>query len=222
MIERLTWDSEFFGTGIGRLLAESLTLEVAAQSRQWCRENQVSCLYFLGSDAIEPPSGFHLIDQRLTLAWEAEPVAEPAPAVRPFETADLAVLEGIARQSHRDSRFYSDPFFDPARCDDFYATWIRRSCEGWAELVLVATVEGVPAGYVTCHNETIGLIAVAAGAQRRGLGRQLVIAAQQYFHLRGAARISVVTQGRHHAARALYENRGFRLNATQHWYHYHA
>jgi len=222
VIERLTWDSGFFGMGVGRLHAEALTPEVASQSHRWCRENQVACLYFLGPETAEAPPGFRMVDERVTLAWEAHPVVAAIPAVRPFAAADLSVLEDIARQSHRNSRFYSDPVFDPARCDELYATWIRRSCEGWADAVFVATYEGLPAGYVTCKNEAIGLIAVAGAAQGRGLGRQLVTTAQHYFQSRGATSVTVVTQGRNRAARALYERCGFRVASAQYWYHFHA
>jgi dTDP-4-amino-4,6-dideoxy-D-galactose acyltransferase len=221
-IERLDWDSAFFGMGVGRLHAETLTPEVAFESLQWCRENRVACLYFLGPEAGEVPSGFHLVDERVTLAWVAHPVTDQTPNVRSFTESDLPVLEDIARQSHRDSRFYADPLFDRKRCDELYATWIRRSCQGWADAVLVAVCDGIPAGYVTCTNDAIGLIAVAQSAQGRGLGRQLVTAAQDYFQSRGAARVTVVTQGRNRAARALYERCGFRLAAAQHWYHFHA
>ena len=222
MIERLTWDSGFFGMGVGRLHAEALTPEVVSQSYEWCRENRVACLYFLGPEAAEVPPGFRMVDERVTLAWEAHPVSAPSPAVRPFAAADLPILEDIARQSHRDSRFYSDSLFDRARCDELYATWIRRSCLGLADTVLVATWEGFPAGYVACQNEAIGLIAVAGSAQGRGLGRQLVTAAQHYFQSRGATRVAVVTQGRNLAARALYERCGFRVAGAQYWYHFHA
>jgi len=238
VIERLAWDSTFFGMGVGRLHAASLTPEVAAQSQQWCRENQVACLYFLGPETGEVPAGFRLVDERITLAWDAHPIAAPSPAVRPLEAADLPVLENIARQSHRDTRFYADPLFDRARCDELYATWIRRSCQGWADAVLVATCEGLPAGYVTCkngaigsgqnvavgsgQNGAIGLIAVASPARGRGLGRQLVTAAQAYFASHGATCVTVVTQGRNRGARRLYEGCGFHFAGAQHWYHFHA
>ena len=222
MIERLEWDSAFFGMGVGRLHAEALTAEVASQSQHWCREHRVACLYFLGPEAGEVPPGFRLVDERVTLVWDAHPVAGPTPAVRPFADADLPVLEDIARQSHRDSRFYADPLFDRNRCDELYATWICRSCQGWADAVLVALCDGLPAGYVTCQHGAIGLIAVAGAAQGRGLGRQLVTAAQDYFHSRGATRVEVVTQGRNRAARALYEGCGFRVVSAQYWYHYHS
>src|SRR5215208_364801 len=77
--------------------------------------------------------------------------AEGAPRVRLHQPDDLLGLERIAAANHRDSRFYSDGRFPRAGCDALYATWIRRSCEGWADGVLVSEVEGEACGYITCH-----------------------------------------------------------------------
>jgi dTDP-4-amino-4,6-dideoxy-D-galactose acyltransferase len=221
-IEVLPWDSEFFGFRTGRLHAEALTPALASEARQWCRANNVSCLYFLGAaEAVDDAHGFYFVDERVTLRWDAQPVEGTTPAVRRFEPGDLEALESIARSSHRDSRFYHDPEFDPARCDELYATWIRRSCQGWAEAVWVATDRGEPAGYLTCTGNSIGLVAVGGGAQGRGLGKQLVTAAQRYFLTSGAGYAEVVTQGRNQAACDLYLRCGFRVVNTQHWYHLH-
>lgn len=222
MIELLPWDTEFFGFRVGRLHADALTHSVASEAREWCRSHQVSCLYFLGStNSPETPEGFRCVDERATYAWESRSPEEISPSVRPFETEDLEELEAIARRSHRDTRFYADPLFDRKRCDELYATWIRRSCEGWADAVFVCFDENRTAGYITCRANSIGLVAVAECAQGRGLGRQLVRAAQRYFWTKGVARVEVVTQGRNHAARRLYERCGFREKSTQRWYHLH-
>jgi ribosomal protein S18 acetylase RimI-like enzyme len=220
--EVLPWDSEFFGFRVGRLYAESLTPEVAAEAKQWCHDNDISCLYFLGTaESMDKPGGFYFVDERVTCRWDARPVEKTSPSVRPFEPADLAALQDIARSSHRDTRFYRDPEFDRGRCDELYATWITRSCQGGADTVLVATDRGQPAGYLTCCGNSIGLVAIAESARGRGLGTQLVTAAQRYFYDSGAVCADVVTQGRNQAARALYLRCGFRLVNSQHWYHLH-
>src|ERR1035437_10158929 len=106
-IEVLPWDSEFFGFRVGRLHAESLTPALASDAKRWCRANDGSCLCFLvAAGPLDAPEGFHLVDERVTCRWDARPVEETSPAVRPFESADLEALEAIARYSHRDSRFY--------------------------------------------------------------------------------------------------------------------
>jgi dTDP-4-amino-4,6-dideoxy-D-galactose acyltransferase len=221
-VEVLPWDSEFFGFRIGRLHGHELTPELAAEARQWCRANQVSCLYFLGAaEPLRAPEGFRLVDERITCRWEILPVEGTSPGVRRSQLSDLEALESIARTSHRDSRFYHDPQFDKARCDDLYAAWIRRSCDVWSDQVLVATHQNQPSGYLTLTGNSIGLVAVAEHARGRGLGMQLVTAAQRYFNNSDAGYVEVVTQGRNRAARDLYLRCGFRVVKAQHWYHLH-
>jgi dTDP-4-amino-4,6-dideoxy-D-galactose acyltransferase len=222
MLEVLPWDSEFFGFRIGRLRAESLTPALASDAKRWCRANDVSCLYFLGAgEPTDDPEGFRMVDERVTFRWDAQLVEGTSESVRAFEPADLEQLETIARCSHRDTRFYHDPEFARERCDDLYATWIRRSCQGWADAVMVAIDQGRPAGYLTCTGNSIGLVAVAEGTRGRGLGKQLVTAAQRYLYASGAAYAEVVTQGRNQAALKLYSGRGFQVVNTKYWYHLH-
>ncbi len=228
MLEVLPWDSEFFGFRIGRLRAESLTPELASEAKRWCRANDVSCLYFLGAgepkddpEGFQVSEGFRMVDERVTFQWDAQLVEGQSDAVRAFEPADLEQLEIIARCSHRDTRFYHDPEFARERCDDLYATWIRRSCEGWADAVFVAIDQSRPAGYLTCTGNSIGLVAVAEGARGHGLGKQLVTAAQRYLYASGAAYAEVVTQGRNQAALKLYSGCGFQVVNTKYWYHLH-
>jgi dTDP-4-amino-4,6-dideoxy-D-galactose acyltransferase len=214
--EILEWDSEFFGRRIARIEADVITPAYEREVTHWCRRNGVACLYVLsGSDSSLP-----LVDVRVTYEWKTSGAEQPAPSVRPFIPSDIAALEAIARKCHRDSRFYADGRFDAARCNEMYATWIRKSCNGWADHVCVATSQDEPTGYLTCHaNGSIGLLAVAEQARGQSLGRQLVVAAQNYFRANGPEHVDVVTQGRNIAARGLYESCGFRLAGTRYWYH---
>ncbi len=227
----LDWDTEFFGRRIARLTASRLTPEAVDDALAWCTRHGVECLYCL-ADADDPPTarlaeahGFRHVDVRMTLAARLEGAAAPPPAgTRPWAPADLTALRALARTSHRDSRFYADPAFPRARCDDLYATWIDRSCHGYADAVLVADAAGVAVGYVSCHLDggdagRIGLFAVDAGHRGRGTGRALLAASLAWFGARGARRVTVVTQGRNVAAQRLYQRGGFVTDALQHWYH---
>jgi dTDP-4-amino-4,6-dideoxy-D-galactose acyltransferase len=228
----LEWDSGFFGFRIGRLFGSSLTPDDAGQAVKWCREQAVKCLYFLaGADDAATSraaenAGFHFADVRCTYTYDLSarrPLAV-TPAIRPFEPSDLPQLRQIASSSHGSSRFYYDRGFDRKRCADLYAEWIERSCRGWADAVYVAGFTGLPAGYVTCHLDghkagSIGLIAVDPQFQGRGLGQQLTCAAISHLSLRGARRVSVVTQGRNIRSQQMYQRCGFVLSSVEIWYH---
>lgn len=258
--ELLAWDSAFFGRRIARLHGGRLDPEAWAEAHAWSREQAIDCLYFLADpvDPITAPlaeqAGFRLVDLRVTLDGEPGPApavpaggtprlvaprggrrARAAPAapparIRPAETGDVPALRRIAAVSHRDSRFYYDPHFERARCDELYATWIEKSCQGEAAAVLVAEVEGRAAGYITCLLEPaagsaaglcgrIGLFAVAAAAQGRGVGSLLIDEALAWLAARGAGRVSVVTQGRNQRAQRIYQKSGLLTRSVELWYH---
>jgi ribosomal protein S18 acetylase RimI-like enzyme len=192
----------------------------------WAREHGVACLYFLARDELgaaaeAQAAGFRLVDVRVELDRVPEPL--DASTLRPATAEDLPALRGIARTNHRVTRFYADPRFPDDRCDDLYELWIERSVEGWADVVLVADVDGRPVGYVSCHADgdagSIGLVGVAEEARGRGIGRALVAGAVSWCHDRGVGRISVVAQGRNAAAIRLYEGAGFRTADVGLWFH---
>ncbi len=232
LCEQLPWDSEFFRLKIGRLYGNRLTPERASNALQWCRDNSIECLYFL-ADAADPltahaatASGFRFVDVRCTYECDLPPRRPSilSSAVRAFEPGDLPALERIAASNHSDSRFYFDGSFQRERCDELFATWIRRSCSGWADAVFVAGFAGSPVGYVTCHLRchefgSIGLIALEPQFQGHGLGQQLVAAALEYLGKRGARRVEVVTQGRNLRSQQLYQRCGFALRDFELWYH---
>lgn len=226
----LSWDSEFFGVRIARVVADALTPVTLAALMEWRRAQAVDCLYFLAdpnqtaSLRLVEQNGFYLTDVRVLLDCGSESVGPIPAGVRPFQEDDRAVLRAIARASHHDSRFYYDGHFPVERCDDLYDTWIDRSVDGFADATLVADVDGHAVGYVTCHREEgegrIGLVGVHPAFQGRLLGQALVKAALNWFLVAGFERVSVVTQGRNTRAQRLYQRCGFLTRSLQLWYHW--
>jgi dTDP-4-amino-4,6-dideoxy-D-galactose acyltransferase len=235
--ELLEWDTRFFGFGVGRVCADALTQEQVAHIEPWCRQHGVRCLYFLArpddptTTRLAEQNGFHLVDVRVSLdcavsSHACVPQALPAPpvAVQQARSGDRAALRSIARQSHRDSRFYYDPGFPRDACDRLYEAWIERSCDGYADAVLVAGRAGRLAGYISCHREgeeggRIGLVGVSCQARGAGVGQALVLSAVDWFRQQSVRRVSVVTQGRNCAAQRLYQRCGFLTRAVHLWYH---
>ncbi len=237
--ELLAWDSKFFGYRIGRVLGDTMTRTRARTLEEWSRSEQIEVLYFLTradcSTSIQAAQefGFYMTDIRLTLAMPQGCRARisSAPAsdeffVRQAATGDVPALESIARRSHRDTRFFSDPRFPRSKAEDLYATWIRLECEGKADVVLVAAgSDDAPMGYVSCHLDPqsgsgqIGLCATHERIRGKGVGTTLIHAALEWFWNHGAAQVSVVTQGRNIAAQRLYQRCGFCTADVQLWFH---
>jgi dTDP-4-amino-4,6-dideoxy-D-galactose acyltransferase len=235
LVELLPWDSEFFGCRIARVKTNQVGPESGARILQWCAEEQIDCLYFLAdltgseSTAWAEDAGFRLIDLRTTLTFDqrtAGPAggsATTAARVSPAGPVDLPALRRIARVSHRDSRFYWDVNLKH-KSDDLFETWIAKSCEDYADMVLVAKLDGAPAGYITLNysapnDSGIELFAVGPEVRGRGVGRQLLSCGLDWLRSKGALESHVVTQGRNVSALQVYQKAGFRVENLQLWYH---
>ncbi len=229
------WDSEFFGLRIAEVVPSRLNVAQAREVEAWCQANQIDCLYFLadGDDhetvAIAEQHHFGLKDVRLTFARNlSTPLEHDAPSdlsVRSPSTDDVPLLEAMAASSHHQSRFYADSHFSREAADRLYREWIRKSCAGWADdvLVLAQSDGGPPIGYLTGHRRDgtgqIGIIAVSAVARGRGGGTLLVSEVVGRYRAAGLAKVTVVTQGRNVGAQRLYQRLGFTTEKLELWYH---
>jgi ribosomal protein S18 acetylase RimI-like enzyme len=236
LCEHLEWDTKFFGVRVGRIVPTTVTVPELSRVRAWVAAEKIDCLYFLcGAEeicasALVQESGFLLTDIRLTFETTvkapAEPVAADAGGIREATSADVTSLKAIARTSHQLTRFHADPHFSLRQCEALYETWIQKSCEGFADVVLVATApNGAVVGYVSCHapgksEGKIGLIAVAPQARRAGWSRLLLGAALNWFAAQGCATVTVVTQGSNVGAQRLYQRFGFLTRSVQLWFHH--
>jgi dTDP-4-amino-4,6-dideoxy-D-galactose acyltransferase len=237
--EILPWDTEFFCCRIARVCADTLTREQAVQIDEWSRSNCIRCLYFLAR-ADDPATiqtaeqqGFGLVDIRVTferVMTNSHDPARPDPPdgvrIRPVQPDDLPGLQAMARTGHRETRFFSDSHFPRQRAEDFYSTWITLESQGRAQTVLVAaSAANRPLGYVSCHWNSgqregqIGLTGVSPEVRGRGIGKNLVLAATDWFRTQGAREVTVVTQGKNRAAQRLYQQCGFLNRDLRLWYH---
>jgi dTDP-4-amino-4,6-dideoxy-D-galactose acyltransferase len=231
--EYLEWDSQFFGQRIARVKISRLTEEQVEEIDDWCSANEIDCLYFMADSSdqrtarLAQDNHFRFVDVRVTLELPKGTSCQPDVAHLPVRTAvesDIPALRALARNSHRDSRFYYDGHFPQNLCDQLYEIWIEKSCRGWANHVLVAGEDGKVEGYVTCHLQDrgcgqIGLLGVGEHAQGKGLGKDLLSQAVQWFAQQGVEKISVVTQGRNVRAQRFYQRCGFITQSVDLWFH---
>lgn len=234
--EFLTWDTDFFGIRIARVNGETLSPDRVEQIDAWCREHAIGCLYFLADPEdkktvqLAQTNGYQLVDVRTTLVHIPSPMDIQAPAgparLRPARIDDIPSLQNSAANNHTDTRYFQDPGFPQNLSCDLYRVWISKSVRGYAEHVLVATLDGdEPVGYITCHlagmppTGKIGLLGVDVKARGKDTGRTLVLGALKWFASQGAAEVSVVTQDRNMAALHLYGSCGFTVRLVRNSYH---
>lgn len=233
-VQFLDWDSSFFERRVARLDGNRVTTEALEEVTAACMEQKIDCLYSLvgaeetGTTKLLEEQGFHLVDIRVTLDKQvgvsAGNVLNVSPVVRLANFTDIPALRLIAAVNHRDSRFYHDGGFSSERCDELYATWIEKSCNGYADAVLVADCGEGAVGYLSCHIRdngvgNIGLVGVSSTCQGKGIGKQLLNESLRWFSAAGISRVEVVTQGRNVPAQRLYQKSGFLTSSLQLWYH---
>jgi dTDP-4-amino-4,6-dideoxy-D-galactose acyltransferase len=218
--ELLTWDTEFWGTRVGR--------GFSAELDRWAIENTIGCMCLLiaadDHHAIHKAEaqGARLMDTRMEFVRETGPEAAIS---RPATDADVEALAAIAHTAFRGmTRFYADPRFADSRCDELYETWLRSSCEGWAAKVLMIGDGLGPAGFVTVHDDgddaaSIGLIALDERIRGRGMGTNLSRAAVTWAYDEGFKTISVVTQGCNVPAQRAFQRAGFITGNVAVWLH---
>ena len=232
-LELLAWDTGWLGFPVARLADAPLCapVDVAGAVAQ-CRAAGVRLLYLVLNPAntaaasVACTVGAHLADVKLI--YELPPAAPGPPATPPdgvrlvATTVLTPALERLAWQSGEYSRFRTDERFGPRAFKELYSRWLRQALEQgivWTALEEGGEAVGLLAYGLRGGQASIELVAVAASAQRRRIGRCLVQAAQDEAQRRGHAALQVVTQGANVPARKFYERCGFQLKRTEHVYH---
>jgi ribosomal protein S18 acetylase RimI-like enzyme len=235
---RLDWDTQHFGCPVARLEPDRLDDERLAAALSAARQQGIRLVYWFASPECRPGAALlgrftgRLVDRRITLRLALGADFEPTEeALLDYELAawpvapaspELARLGATAGSS---GRFARDPLVPLDRRVALYETWMDRSARGeLADLVITARRAGKLLGTITARRSgttgSIGLLAVAAAAQRRGVGSALVRATANWLVRGGGTALDVVTQLDNQPATALYARVGFQPYDLQHVFHF--
>jgi len=229
-VRTLDWDSRFFGLRIAQVDPPSAEQDVA-EFLAAAREQYVDCLFCLvRADALAQQwllesAGFVARDLRLEFHRSVSPIATDESGLRRWIPGDVDSLARTAATAFHATRYAADPHFPRDAVARLYETWLRNSCAGFADEVLVLGPPGAAQGFVTLHVDAsrrearIGLIAVAGASRGSGAGRRLVEGAMAWVRRRDCHDLCVVTQGSNVAAQRLYQRCGFVTHSAKIWYH---
>ena len=238
-LQPLDWESQFFGVRMASVVLAVDPEELAIGARADVLTDNIRGVVreavgrgfehlSLRAPAEDPAlacaaerCGFQLRDVSLDMMCSLDrlQVSEPGNMlIRPGNVGDIPVLQDMTEGAFPLTRFSVDPFFSKEQTSRFYRTWAARLFDGLADVVLIAEVDDVVSGFVSCTNanETgrIPLLATRADRQRKGVGRALVGAALAWF-ARQSRVVYVKTQAANYRALALYARAGFIPTATE-------
>jgi ribosomal protein S18 acetylase RimI-like enzyme len=143
--------------------------------------------------------------------------------VRPYHPTDRDVVQSLGRRLTEGVA----PWRDPVKVGDAVAGWVRGSLDQATSDTcgaFVASDGEQVVGFVTVTEQRhwsgdtdayIGELVVAVDAEGRGVGRELVGAAEQWAVGRGHRRITLETGAANHAARSFYASLGYAEEQVQ-------
>lgn len=221
IIQKLNWDSEFFGRRIGRLKVDCLSGELSEF------QNEFDLIYVetsCDSTCCAPTSHPNWFDagRKLTFTTATHDEQEDPSIIQ--LTTRSPELQQLAWLSGHQSRYRLDPNFTEEDYKRLYTRWIDACLEGqWNAAVLGIERHGELAGFVTVESiadhSRIGLIAVHPDHQGQGLSGQLIRASSVTASKKGHTELRVSTQHTNEAAIHAYTRRGFNnLSSIQHYH----
>lgn len=228
MIDRLQWDSDFFGLRIGRADVEANKKWNMLQQEAGSLRVDYDLIYIFSEQELPFDSNsIRLVDTKTIYAKAIDTSAiMPSTIERYQETLPNADLYRLALVSGVYSRFRLDDCFPAESYERMYRCWIERSVDGsMADVVLVHRTDNLIDGMITLKIEDnvahIGLVAVDEGAQGRGVGTMLIRAVEAYLKNNTTIRyLKVATQWENKPACRLYEKNGFVVEQKTNIYHY--
>lgn len=228
----LIWDSEFFKFRVGRIEGDALTAKDIGSLESLIKENEAVLTYFGASDKVDaglinnPDFKWVLADRKLVYAKPLRKVTLTNSSIIAYhddlnckdKLFDLAIQSGIY------SRYNTDKLIGQKNFERMYYLWMENSLnKKIASEVLIFMENNQPAGFVTLGEKSgradIGIIAVDEQFRGKGIGKELMLAAESWFSAKGYNEIQVVTQGDNKPACGLYERMGFQIESETFFYH---
>jgi ribosomal protein S18 acetylase RimI-like enzyme len=220
MIRELTWDSQFFGIR---------TAEWDADEGVVGNTEAFDLIYVKSDKAANPEiDGFEktFAETKVVFTKELNEAKAGHSAICNANSNDnIEILYALAYESGNYSRFRLDEKFGGEKFRKLYDAWIDNSLSGaFADEVLVYIDENKPVGLVTYKKRetyaVIGLIAVDADSQGKGIGKQLLDFVEARLIEQEIKELRIPTQLENKQACGFYAKQGYTVFETKHIMHY--
>ena len=228
-IDRLDWDSTFFGLRIGRVTINTIEDGCLLASQYSTIKKDYDLLYVFAPHGFSfSASGARLIDEKVTYTLHDNHTTPQDSNIILWDSQWGVTddLRHLALVSGEYSRFKLDDRLPNGSYERLYSRWIEQSVNhAIATDVFCYLMDGVPKGLVTLNHKNgigdIGLVAVHEDYHYRGIGTTLMQHAIHYPKEKNIQKLSVVTQLANVPACRLYEKNGFTIESISdvwHWW----
>jgi len=233
MINKLDWDSEFFGCNIASLsLVDGSSFKEVEKFIQdkdidfiqsLCRIEDINRIRTLENN------NFHFADLKVTYSLNVEEYDDCEKAVIDLATAeDKDLICNLASNAFNDSRYYGyEQLFAKDKVDEMFTLWAEKSINGQFDDFCLKVKEGDSIlGFITAkiHDNkkaVIGLVAVDESYRSKGVGTSLLKSLIRYLKSLNIFEIDVSTQGKNTIAQNFYIKQGFKIKSLESWYYCH-
>ena len=229
-VERLPWDSDFFGFEVGRVIVSKDDVLDAGKLRKAIEGLNVELAYVFLPGEVDAGQECHrevlvsmsgkLVDHKVTFVKRLVARAgEPTDVVS--ATSLTPEIESLAYGSGWCSRFAAEDRLRPFFCP-MYKRWLQNDFRDGKVFVRLSG-EGKPIGLTTVSVRNgigcVGLMAVDAGHCRKGVATALLHAAEEWLLRQGVCECRVVTQHDNIAGMALYSRCGYEVRTRYEVWH---
>ena len=246
LMEKLPWDSQFFGRGIARLNAvvqpgrmQDLRADVATSrnalhaSLEQAATNGIDYIFSVVPSTDLPALrtlhqvGFELIETRCYYHRRLDTEPAERHAVRLATPQDVPSLARSARTMvNQFDRFHADPEISPEDADRLMEQWVTASiCNGFADATIVPGVSEpeafCTAKYHRSHWEGWGVrlsqpILSAVSPRHRGWYVRIISELDEHLRSMGAEHSFLITQLTNNAVIRCWEKLGYHFGKGEH------
>jgi ribosomal protein S18 acetylase RimI-like enzyme len=190
MIQKLNWDSDFFGFEIGELIDDD-SLNDAQNYKLIILKNKDNHINNFENTFTETKVVFSKKLVQNEINFDVLDVDN-----QPLKASDLYPL---AYESGKYSRFLLDKNFEENQFKELYKKWIDNSLnKQFADKIFYIKESDIIVGFVSIKKHesfaTIGLIAVNATQQGKGIGKKLIQKAENYCAENAIFELRIPTQ----------------------------
>lgn len=230
MINKLDWDSSFFGYKVGKYILHNQN--ELLESVFFSQAEEFRLVYIFSKSALQSTL-FNLVDVKITLSKniKSEEFIVNSNENLSFDSFsrgihDLKKLEKLGLQSGVYSRFNLDQCFENNEYEKLYLRWVHESVNGnLAFDNIIAITNGEIVGFTTLQKRTneiceIGLVAIDSDQRGKGIGSRLIQEAVNRCITKDFKVLKVSTQETNIPALRLYQKAGFEIESKTFIYHY--